>query len=79
MTQGLTSSRLLSMAEAALDLAKPSWRQWSPEMRQESKEEMMGVLLGAYSANPVGFCCDVAMSEAGHDEQSRPPQQENAT
>lgn len=45
MTQGLTSSRLLSMAEAALDLAKPSWRQWSPEMRQESKEEMMGLLI----------------------------------
>lgn len=74
MTAGLTSSRLLSMAEAALDLAKPSWRQWSPDMRQESKEEMMGVLLGAYSANPVGVRCGVAMSEAGHDEQSRPPQ-----
>jgi hypothetical protein len=64
------------MAEAALDLAKPSWREWSPSMRQESKDQMMGVLLGAYSANPVGMRCGVAMSEAEHDEQSRQPKHE---
>lgn len=74
--KGLTSSRLLSMAEAALDLAKPSWRQFLPAMRQEAKDQMMGVLLGAYSANPVGMRCGVAMSEAEHDEQSRQPKHE---
>lgn len=72
----LTSSRLLSMAEAALDICKPRWREWSAEMRQESKEELMFALFEAAVKNPVGVRCGVAISEGGHDEQSAPPHSE---
>lgn len=72
----LTSSRLLSMAEAALDVAKPHWRYHVPEVRQTMKDEMFFALFGAAMTNPVGKRCGVAMSEAWRDEQPCPPHSE---
>lgn len=69
----LTSSRLLSMAEAALDVAQPHWRYHVPEIRQKMKNEMFFALFEAAIKNPVGKRCGVAMSEGGHNEQPAPP------
>ena len=51
---GLTSSRLLSMAEAVLDQHKPQWRSWCACDRQATKDATVVVLLRAYHENPVG-------------------------
>ena len=72
----LTSSRLLSMAEAALDACNSPWREWDALARQEIKDEVAMALFEAALKNPVGQRCGVAMSEAGHDEQFRPPHNE---
>lgn len=69
----LTASRLLSMAEAALDVSKPHWRHHVPQIRQSLKDEMAMALFEAATTNPVGRRCGVAMSEAGHNERPRPP------
>lgn len=51
---GLSSSRLLSMAEAVLDQHKPKWRSWCAHDRQAAKDATVVVLLRAYHENPVG-------------------------
>jgi hypothetical protein len=48
------SSHWISMAEAALDYAWPSWRTLPTEERQSAKEDMMAALFDAGRANPVG-------------------------
>jgi hypothetical protein len=48
------SSHWLSMAEAALDYAWPSWRSLDHEGRQSAKDQMMQVLLQSGTENPVG-------------------------
>ena len=49
-----SSSHLISMAEAALDLASPKWRSETAENRQAAKDDMMLALWRAAEENPVG-------------------------
>lgn len=63
----LTSSRLLSMAEAALDLSKPHWRHNVPAIRQAMKDEMAIALFKAAADNPVGVRCGVSLKDAGEE------------
>lgn len=72
----LTSSRLLSMAEAALDEVAPHWRHHVPAIRQDMKDRVAMALFEAAVKNPVGVRCGVAMSEGGRDEQPAPPHSE---
>lgn len=48
------ASHWLSMAEAALDFAWPSWRSLPMEERQGAKDAMMHILFEAGRDNPVG-------------------------